>query len=576
VTDAEVIEAFQLLARTEGIIPALECAHALAWIVPERAVDAGPDRADEPVGPRRQGRRPDDGDPGRMSTTDSDAPAALIRHPRHPVASSEFRASARGGRKLLVPYITGGLPGWQDAVRPRPWQRGRRRRDRHPVLRPGDGRPVIQQASQAALEAGITPVSVLDGRRTLDVGVPLAVMTYYNLVHHDGHERFAANWPMRGRGAILPDLPLEESGRGARPPTRRRRDGDARRTHRSRRAAAAHRGACRGFVYSVGLLGVTGERAARLHRHRLAAGSRRHRRAGAGRRRRVRRRPGGRGRRVVQVADGVPWGRGVGVLSGEGPFTVFAPTNAAFEALPAEVLEALGADSDALTKVLLYHVVPDVAVTSDLVAPGPVVMADGSSATISAEGDGLKIDDANIVAVDIMASNGVIHVIDAVIVPEDLVLDLGPAEEQTIGDIVETAVDNEIFTTLVAAIEAADLVEALQGDGPFTVFAPTDEAFAALPEGLIDALLLPENLEVLQQILLYHVIIGAAVTSDMVAPGEVEMGDESLATITVDGDQVFIDDARVVAVDVPASNGVIHVIDAVLVPAGLDVAALLG
>jgi uncharacterized surface protein with fasciclin (FAS1) repeats len=143
------------------------------------------------------------------------------------------------------------------------------------------------------------------------------------------------------------------------------------------------------------------------------------------------------------------------------------------------------------------------------------------------------------------------------------------------GDIVEVAVAAGSFNTLAAALEAADLVSTLQGEGPFTVFAPTDDAFAALPEGLVDALLLPENVEVLQQILLYHVIAGAEVTSADVAAGEVEMASGDTATITVDGG-VKIDDANVVTVDVDASNGVIHVIDAVIVPAGVDVAALLG
>lgn len=269
-------------------------------------------------------------------------------------------------------------------------------------------------------------------------------------------------------------------------------------------------------------------------------------------------------------------------LSGEGPFTVFAPTNAAFEAVPADVLESLAADTEALTKVLLYHVVVGAAVTSDQVSPGEVTMGDGSAATISAAGDGLMIDNANIVAVDVEASNGVIHVIDAVILPADLELGGGeeaPAEdpmEESAGDIVDVAVEAGSFGTLVAAVEAAGLVDTLKGDGPFTVFAPTDEAFAALPEGLVEALLLEENREVLTQILLYHVIAGAAVTSDQVAPGEVEMADGSLATLSAEGDGLLIDGANIVAVDVEASNGVIHVIDAVILPPGVDPGALLG
>ena len=144
------------------------------------------------------------------------------------------------------------------------------------------------------------------------------------------------------------------------------------------------------------------------------------------------------------------------------------------------------------------------------------------------------------------------------------------------GDIVAVATEAGSFTTLAAALGAAGLVETLQGEGPFTVFAPTDEAFAALPAGLVDALLLPENVEILKDILLYHVIAGSEVTSDMVAAGDVEMANGDMATITVEGGTVTIAGATVTAVDVQASNGVIHVIDAVMVPADVDVTALLG
>lgn len=143
------------------------------------------------------------------------------------------------------------------------------------------------------------------------------------------------------------------------------------------------------------------------------------------------------------------------------------------------------------------------------------------------------------------------------------------------GDIVAVAIAAGSFNTLAAALTAAGLVETLQGEGPFTVFAPTDEAFAALPEGLVDALLLPENLEILQAILLYHVIVGAEVTSDMVAAGDVEMANGVMATIAVDYGNITIAGAPIAAVDVAASNGVIHVLGGVMVPADLDVAALL-
>lgn len=149
-----------------------------------------------------------------------------------------------------------------------------------------------------------------------------------------------------------------------------------------------------------------------------------------------------------------------------------------------------------------------------------------------------------------------------------------PAAEE--GDIIEVATAAGSFNTLAAALTAAGLVETLQGDGPFTVFAPTDAAFAALPAGLVDALLLPENVEILKDILLFHVISGSEVTSDMVAAGDVTMASGDTATIVVDGSTITIAAAPISAVDVQASNGVIHVIDAVMVPADVDVTALLG
>ena len=143
------------------------------------------------------------------------------------------------------------------------------------------------------------------------------------------------------------------------------------------------------------------------------------------------------------------------------------------------------------------------------------------------------------------------------------------------GTIVEVAQGAGTFETLVAAVTAADLVETLSGEGPFTVFAPTDDAFAALPDGLLDALLLPENKQVLTDILTYHVVSGE-VTSDQVTAGDVPTVEgEDITITTPDGQVVLNDTATVTAVDVEASNGVIHVIDGVLVPPSVDVNALL-
>ena len=152
-------------------------------------------RPREPVGAGRQGRRADDG-----------------HHRLMPRLEAEFRAKRDAGHKLLVPYITGGYPGWQDAIRAAAAAGADAVEIGVPFSDPVMDGPVIQQASQAALDAGATPAAILDDVPELDVSIPLIVMTYYNLVHHDGHRRFANRLVRAGvDGCILPDLPLEES-----------------------------------------------------------------------------------------------------------------------------------------------------------------------------------------------------------------------------------------------------------------------------------------------------------------------------------------------------------------------------
>lgn len=248
-------------------------------------------------------------------------------------------------------------------------------------------------------------------------------------------------------------------------------------------------------------------------------------------------------------------------LSGEGPFTVFAPTDEAFAALPEGTVEALLADpSGDLTQILLYHVLNG-KVMAEAVADGlEVETLQGSMVKFSIVDGKPMINNAMIVATDIEASNGVIHVIDAVILP--------PAEEEAAMpemNIVETAIAAGGFETLVAAVSAADLVDALSGEGPFTVFAPTDDAFAALPEGTVDALLADPSGD-LTQILLYHVLGMKAMSTDVMDGMEVETLQGSPVTFSISGDDVMINGAKIIAFDIEASNGVIHVIDAVILP----------
>ena len=255
----------------------------------------------------------------------------------------------------------------------------------------------------------------------------------------------------------------------------------------------------------------------------------------------------------------------VETLKGEGPFTVFAPTDDAFAKLPAGTLDELlkPENKQKLTDILLYHVVGSKAMAADVIGLDAVTALLGKDVAIKQDMGKVYANDAQIIITDIETSNGVIHVIDAVLLP--------PAEEAAIEklDIVDTAVADGRFTTLAAALKAASLVETLKGEGPFTVFAPTDDAFAKLPAGTLDSLLLPENKQKLSDILLYHVVGGKVMASDVVnlKSAPTVLGKD--VTVTVDYGNVFLNGTiQVIITDIETSNGVIHVIDAVLVPTG--------
>ncbi|MCS6844122.1 MAG: fasciclin domain-containing protein [Caldilineales bacterium] len=260
----------------------------------------------------------------------------------------------------------------------------------------------------------------------------------------------------------------------------------------------------------------------------------------------------------------------VAALRGEGPFTVFAPTDEAFAKLPEGTLDALLADPETLSKILLYHVLPGAVMAADVKDGLSAATLEGSPVSFSVAGGVAKINDATIVATDVKARNGVIHVIDTVILPPSA--QAAPAEPSvSLPDIVDTAIAAGQFNTLVTAVQAAGLVDALKGEGPFTVFAPTDEAFAKLPAGALEGLL--ADPEALKQVLLYHVIAGKVMAADV---------KDGLTAATLQGETVRftvadgtakINDATIVATDVEASNGVIHVIDAVILPPSMAGAA---
>ncbi len=251
-------------------------------------------------------------------------------------------------------------------------------------------------------------------------------------------------------------------------------------------------------------------------------------------------------------------------LSSAGPFTVFAPTNNAFAALLGElgVSKAdLLANKPLLTAVLTYHVLPARVPSSAVPVGKAITTVQGSIFKIESTG-GLKITDgrnrvANITATDIAASNGVIHVIDKVILPADK-------------DIVATAQSISDFSILVEAVVAAGLVSTLQGPGPFTVFAPTNAAFADLLAELgVSKSALLANTALLTQVLTYHVVPGRVLKADV--PVGTAITTVQGQTFTIDSTLQITDGrgrkAGIVATDVLTSNGVVHVINKVILPA---------
>lgn len=241
------------------------------------------------------------------------------------------------------------------------------------------------------------------------------------------------------------------------------------------------------------------------------------------------------------------------ILSGEGNFTVFAPTDAAFDALLQELgitAEALLARED-LATILQYHVISTDALASSALTTGPANTAAGFSVWVDTS-DGVSINNATVSAADIQASNGVIHAIDTVLLPP------------TIADL---ATYSGQFPTLLAALDAAELTETFAAEGTFTVFAPTEDAFAAALQALglsAEELLSSENLGA---ILSYHVLDTVVLSTDLADGDVVTLGGESA---TVDTSGPSIAGAPIVLTDVRATNGVIHAIGAVMLPPSLS------
>jgi uncharacterized surface protein with fasciclin (FAS1) repeats len=239
-------------------------------------------------------------------------------------------------------------------------------------------------------------------------------------------------------------------------------------------------------------------------------------------------------------------------LMGAGPFTVFAPTDEAFAKLPAGTVDALLKDIPTLKNILLYHVVVGRVSAADVVKVTSAPTVNGLPVMVVVSGSTVKINDSVVQTADVAASNGLIHVVDAVILPPS-------------GDLVDTAMANGNFKTLLAAATAAGLVDTLKSAGPFTLFAPTDAAFAKLPAGTVEGLL--KDIPTLKKILTYHVVSGRVYSSDVVKLNSAP---------TIQGSPIMIEAAtgsmklngtsNVTAADILTTNGVIHVIDSVLLP----------
>ena len=245
----------------------------------------------------------------------------------------------------------------------------------------------------------------------------------------------------------------------------------------------------------------------------------------------------------------------VDALKGEGPFTVLAPTDEAFAKLPKGTVETLlkPNNKQQLIDVLTYHVIKGKVPAAKVVKLSGAKSLNGQQINIKVADGKVSVDNANVVKTDIMCDNGVIHVIDQVILPAS-------------DNIPATAIKAGKFKTLVAAAKAAGLVEALAGKGPLTVFAPTDDAFAKLPAGTVESLLKPENKAKLAAILKYHVVAGRVYSTDALAAGKATTLQGDAVKIAVKGKTAMVNDAKLVATDLDASNGVIHVIDSVILP----------
>ena len=242
-------------------------------------------------------------------------------------------------------------------------------------------------------------------------------------------------------------------------------------------------------------------------------------------------------------------------LAGPGPFTVFAPSNAAFDKLPKGTVEALllPENKAMLQGILTNHVVVGKVPASQVISTPGTVAVGGQWLAFTTDKEGAKVDGVWVKTTDIACHNGIIHVIDSVMLPTD-------------SDLVQVAASNGSFNTLLAAAQAAGLAETLKSPGPFTIFAPTDDAFASLGDKTIASLLLPKNRATLARILKNHVVAGRLYSPEAISAGSAMTLAGTRLPIAITDKGAMVGTASIVTTDVDAKNGVIHVIDTVLIP----------
>ena len=291
----------------------------------------------------------------------------------------------------------------------------------------------------------------------------------------------------------------------------------------------------------------------------------------------------------------------VDTLNSDGPFTIFAPTNDAFAAIDPDVLAAVLADKDLLTSVLTYHVIGGESLNAEgLGGAGSSATVEGGEITFGA--DGTSVNDASVICSDVPVANGTVHIVDQVLLPQvalDAIATLTAGSDEgameddgglanmgatgeacaavpadgegsfagMADDTAATAASNNpLLSTLVTAVVEADLVDTLNSDGPFTIFAPTNDAFAALPEADLAAVLADKDL--LTSVLTFHVIAGEMLTAeDLIAAGSVTTVNGAELTFAAEGDAVSINGSAVtICQNVPTANATVHIIDSVLIP----------